>query len=125
MGALAPDDEQSFQAFMGFDPNVRAWRNGFAAKYGEPPQMNDPSFDYRAAYMAGNRPQTYEHDTVPHWDSRGKAPDHPTAWMNDFMQRFGFDPNDPPAGGMTPEQQQFVRDAMQPQLMQQQIRGLF
>lgn len=92
-GKLTPENEGAFQSFMAFDPNVRAWRNGFQNKYGEPPRMNDPSFDYRAAYTAGNKPQAYGYDTMPHWDSRGKAPDHPTAWMNDFMQQYGVDPN--------------------------------
>lgn len=110
MAGAARPDEHEFQTFMAFDPSVRAWRNGFANKTGEQPNTeNDPTFDYRTAYAAGNRPQAYAHDTMPHWDSRGKAPDHATAWMNDFMQRFNVDPNDLQPQQVTPEMQQFMR----------------
>jgi len=125
MGALAPNDEKAFQAFMAFDPNVRAWRNGFQAQYGEPPRMNDPSYDYRAAYMAGNKPQPVPGDSVWHWGSEGKAADHPTEWKQQFMTQFGYDPDQPPPGGMTPEQQQFTTNALYPQFLNYSMRGLF
>lgn len=108
-GALAPDQERQFQLFMGMDPSVRAWKNGFQNKYGEQPDTtNDPTFDYRQAFLAGNKPQAYGYDTMPHWDSRGKAPDHQTAWMNDFMQQFGVDPNALQPHQVTPAMQQFM-----------------
>lgn len=105
-----PQHEAEFRTFMAFDPNVRAWRNGFAQMFGEQPAMDDPSFDYRRAYLMGNRPQPTPYDTIPHWDSRGKASNHPTAWKEDFMSLFGVDPDSP--GDVTPEQQQFVRGVM-------------
>lgn len=109
----SPQHEHEFQTFMAFDPNVRAWRQGFQRQFGEQPSMDDPSFDYRLAYLSGNRPQPYQHDTMPHWDSRGKASNHPTAWMNDFMGRFGVDPNEP--GNVTLEQQEYIRRMFQSQ----------
>ncbi len=115
-----PPDEQAFQSFMAFDPNVRAWKNGFQAQYGEPPQMNDPSFDYRKAFMAGNVPQSYAGDNgAYHWDSRGKAPDHPTEWMNDFMQKFGADPIMAAQQGLTPDQSQMVNGQLSNDLLAQ------
>lgn len=110
VAGLPPDQEQQFQTFMSFDPNVRAWKNGFQNKFGEQPNTeSDPTFNYREAWQAGNKPQAYEYDTMPHWDSRGKAPDHTTAWMNDFMQRFGVDPNALQPHEVTPEMQQFMQ----------------
>lgn len=114
-GYMTPEQERLYKIFMAFDPNVRSWRSGFQTKFGEAPNTeNDPTFDYRAAYLAGNKPQAYAHDTMPHWDSRGKAPDHQTAWMNDFMQRFGVDPNDIQSHQVTPEMQQFMQRVMRP-----------
>lgn len=119
-GVLPPDQEQSFQSFMAFDPNVRAWRNDYANRYGEQPNTQaDPTFDYREAYTAGNRPQPYAGDAGHyHWDSRGKAPDHPTEWMNDFMQRFGKDPMQLQPHEVTPEMQQFMQQQIGPQMPQ-------
>lgn len=112
----SPSLEQEFQTFMAFDPAVRQWRNAFHAKYGEPPNTDDGGdFDYRGAYLAGNRPQPVPHDTVPHWDSRGKAADHPTAWMNDFQQRFGVSPTEVDDRSVTPEMQAFMRSVLSPQ----------
>ncbi len=106
----SPDHEQQFQTYMAFDPGVRAWRNGFQNRFGEQPRIDgDNTFNYREAYLAGNGPEPYAHDTVPHWKSTGKSKDHPTAWMETFMQQFGVDPNDIPAGSWTPEMQQFMQ----------------
>lgn len=125
VGALAPDQEQAFQAFMAFDPSVRDWRNGFQAKYGEQPNTtNDPSFNYREAYTAGNRPQPYAYDSMPHWDSRGKAPDHPTEWMNDFQNQYGVDPNAAAAAGLTPDQSQMVNGQAYADALAQYVKGL-
>ncbi len=110
MAGLSPQQEHQFQTFMAFDPSVRAWKNGFQNKYGEPPNtQNDPTFNYREAWAAGNKPQAYEYDTMPHWDSRGKAPDHNTAWMNTFQQQFGVDPNALQPEHVTPEMQAFLQ----------------
>jgi hypothetical protein len=112
--SLSPEQEKQFQMFMAFDPSVRAWQNSYQNRYGEPPNTtNDPTFDYRQAWQAGNKPQPYAGDNgFPHWDSRGKAPDHPTEWMNDFMQRFGADPMMLQPQQVTPEMQQFMRQQL-------------
>lgn len=110
-GKLTPQDEQGFQTFMAFNPNVRAWSNGFQNRFGEAPDLNSPNFNYREAFMQGNQPQYYAPDNSYHWDSRGKAPDHPTAWMNDFMQQYGVDPMaGMQSNSLTPEQSRVVND---------------
>lgn len=110
-GPWTPEQEQGFQTYMAFDPGVRAWRQGFVNKFGEEPNINDdPSFDYRKAYAAGDGPRAYAHDTMPHWGSTGKAPDHPTEWMNDFMGQFGQDPNE---ADWNIQQQEWLRQRLQ------------
>jgi hypothetical protein len=121
-GKLTPENEGAFQSFMAFDPNVRQWRNGFQAKYGEQPNTNEPSFNYREAYMQGNVPQMYAGDNSMHWDSRGKAPDHPTAWMNDFMGQYGVDPVMQAQQGFTSEQQQTVNGQLSSDLLAQLLQ---
>lgn len=88
-----PQHESEFQTFMAFDPQVRAWRNAFTSKYGEPPNIEDSNFDYRKAYLAGDRPIQIEQDTVPHWHSTGKSAMHPTMWKQHFYEQFGVDPD--------------------------------
>jgi len=107
-----PQNEAEFNAFMAFDPGVRQWRNAFTRRYGEAPQIEGGDFDYRQAYIAGNRPRPVPGDSVPHWDSRGKAGDHPTAWKEQFMQRFGVDPDTVTNEQVTPEMQQFIRGVL-------------
>lgn len=109
MAGLPPEQEQQFQTFMAFDPNVRQWRNSFQNRYGEPPQIEGGDYDYRAAYAAGSRPVPVPGDTVPHWSSVGKAADHPTMWKQDFMTQFGVDPDQQAQQGFTPEMQQFMQ----------------
>lgn len=122
-GKLVPADEQAFQSFMAFDPNVRQWKRGFEAQYGEAPNMNDPSFDYRKAFMSGNVPQSYAGDNgAYHWDSRGKAPDHPTAWMENFMQQYGTDPIAQSQQGFTAPQQQMVSGQLSNDLLAQLLQ---
>lgn len=88
-----------------FDPAVRAWRNDFQARFGEAPNMADPGFNYGLAFAGGARPERYEHDGgARHWPSSVpvapmgdvslKSDDHPTAWMEGFMQRTGVDPHE-------------------------------
>lgn len=114
LGAFTPEQEQNFQTFMAFNPNVRAWQNGFQNRYGEMPNTtNDPTFSYRQAWQAGNVPQPYAGDNgFYHWDSRGKAADHPTEWMNDFMQKFGADPMLLQPQQVTPGMQQFMQQQL-------------
>lgn len=110
---------------MAFDPNVRQWKNGFQSQYGEQPNMADPSFDYRQAYMAGNKPQPYPVDNTMHWDSRGKQPNHPTEWMNTYMQQFGTDPNVAPQGGYTPAMTGMINNALPRDVLQNPVPPMF
>lgn len=120
-----PDQENEFQAYMAFDPAVRDWRNKFQLKYGSSPRLEGGDFDYRTAYAAGNRPQPVSHDTVPHWDSRGKSADHPTTWMNNFMGKFGADPMTVTPGQVTPEMQTMVGQQLDPfAILQQYLNGV-
>jgi hypothetical protein len=104
-----PQHEGDFQTYMAFDPGVRQWRNAFSNMYGEQPNIEDPGFNYREAFLAGNGPKPNAHDVVPHWSSTGKAANHPTAWKNDFMQLFGADPDDLKPEQWTPQMQAFMR----------------
>ena len=76
------------------------WQNAFRSRFGEMPNLNDPQYDYRGAWQGGIAPQPYAPDQgFPHWPSALpsgqslKAPEHPTAWMEHFVQRYGVDPN--------------------------------
>lgn len=108
-GPWTDEQEKQFQLFMAMNPDVRTWKNKFGSAYGEQPNINDPNFDYREAFINNNTPQPVEGDTVPHWDSRGKSQNHPTEWMNEFMQQFGVDPTKVPQNAWTPEMQAFMK----------------
>ena len=112
-GKWSQKDEKSFQK------GVRGtkWYKQFADKYGEPPDLNSKDYNYRAAWKAGVRPQDYEHDAeMQHWASttgKGeslKATNHPTAWMEDYMQVTGSDPHEP--ANMNPEQIKAMEKAL-------------
>lgn len=88
--------ESQFQAGIKATP----WYSEFQQQYGEPPNLNDPDYDYRAAWSAGLRPERYAPDGgAYHWPSslpNGqmlKSEAHPTAWMEHFMRATGQDPN--------------------------------
>jgi hypothetical protein len=91
------DEEVQFRQWIKALP----WYSEFVSQYGEEPNLDDPNYDYRTAWKAGIEPQRYEHDHGRyHWPSQVpetgqmlKGPDHPTKWMNDFMQQNGVDPN--------------------------------
>jgi hypothetical protein len=103
-GTLNP--EQHFQLDMRFQPGYRDWRREYMTRFREEPNYNDPDFDYRAAWGAGAVPERYEHDDNRfHWPSGAdrppradgtsfKGPNHPTAWMETFMQAYGVDPHE-------------------------------
>lgn len=97
--ATAPADpfgrEVQFQQWFKQLP----WYQEFQQQYGEPPDPNDPQYDYRKAYQAGVTPQRYAEDANRyHWASKTpqgdwlKSHDHPTAWAEDFMEATGVDP---------------------------------
>lgn len=88
-----------------FDPDVRQWRSEFQQRFGEQPNIDDPQYNYRAAIAAGIRPERYAPDgNSYHWPSSTQQPprmpqmlksaDHPTAWMEHYMQQNGVDPNE-------------------------------
>lgn len=84
--------EQQFRKDMTSHP----WYSEFQKKFGEAPNLNDPGYNYRAAYAAGLRPERYApDDNAYHWPSATpsgqslKARNHPTGWMEDYMQITG------------------------------------
>ena len=87
-------DEAKFQQWIKALP----WYSEFRAKYGEEPNLNDPQYDYRKAWKAGVIPQKNPYDNMYHWSSKTpsgewlKSADHPTAWMEKFMEKYGYDP---------------------------------
>ena len=98
---LSPAEERKFQADMQTGEGYRQWREQFEKQWDTKVDFNDPEgdYDYRGAWKAGMRPAPYEFDDNKyHWGSKApdghmlKAPDHPTAWMQHFMERTGVDP---------------------------------
>lgn len=77
------------------------WFSEFRQQYGEAPDLSrNANYDYRAAWAAGIRPERDPYDGNRfHWPSalpNGemlKAPDHPTAWKEHFMQATGRNPD--------------------------------
>lgn len=108
---LMPQQEQEFQRSMaGFDPKIRAWSSKFKDVAGSSPNIeDDPSFDYRKAFRAGDRPESVEGDTIPHWPSTGKGEEHPTAWKQKFYEKFDadFDKLDPTK--QTPQMREWLQ----------------
>jgi hypothetical protein len=100
------DREQQFQQDMRQTPPYSDWNRQFQAKYHEQPNLDDPQYNYRLAYALGEQPQSYAHDPgMMHWSSAApvapyrdaaslKGPNHPTLWMEHFMQRYGTDPHE-------------------------------
>lgn len=119
LAGLPPEQEKQFQTHMAFDPAVRAWRNGFATKFGEQPEIDIPNYDYRTAWKYGATPEPSEYDNgAYHWPSQVnappyakpldlKAPDHQTMWKQTFMDQFGQDPDG--VQQWTPEMQAFMQ----------------
>lgn len=114
MTVLQPQEEQKFQQWITALP----WYGQFQQRYGEAPNLNDPSYDYRAAFKQGITPQPYAPDGgAYHWPSVGqngvelKAPNHPTAWMEDYMRVTGRDPHNP-APDLSSPQRQAISDAL-------------
>ena len=92
---LTNAEESRFQDFI----KNTLWYNQYKNQYGGEPDLNNPDYDYRKAYLSGTTPQNYEFDpTIQHWPSTTKegeplkSANHPTAWMNDFKSSTGTDP---------------------------------
>ena len=82
------------------------WYKEFVEDYGEEPEWFDGDYDYIKAWKSGAKPdQRNEADGKYHWPSTTpdgemlKSKDHPTYWMEEFMERTGIDPS-----GMTQEE---------------------
>jgi hypothetical protein len=110
---LSKAEEAAFQR----DIRRTKWFQQFSKKYGEPPNLNDPGYNYRAAWKAGLRPQDVKDDPeMQHWSSVTpsgeslKSRSHPTAWKEDYVQLTGRDPSEP--GTLTPEQIEGMNKAL-------------
>lgn len=97
----AKGGEPAFQRDMQFAPGYRDWRIEFARRFGDQPNIEPGGdYDYRTAWANGIKPEVYSADGTYHWGSTTpagrmlKAPEHPTDWMQNFVDRFGDDPND-------------------------------
>jgi hypothetical protein len=98
--------EQEFQTAMATQSPYADWARVFQKRYGSQPNLNDPAYNYRLAWSLGAQPQRYAHDdNAYHWTSSApvapyaeaadlKGPNHPTRWMETFMQRYGVDPHE-------------------------------
>ena len=86
-----PDQIGNLAAMDGYTPEeadfqfgVRAtpWFSEFTQQHGEP-NLNDPNYDYRAAWTAGARPNVRDPgDNQLHWSSQFKGPEHPNRFVN-------------------------------------------
>lgn len=92
---LEPNEEREFLSWIQSLP----WYGQFKTEYGEEPNVNDPQYDYRAAWKAGVVPTPDPYDNGRyHWDSRFKGAGHPTKWKGDYMDRTNRNPD---ADGVT------------------------
>ena len=113
---LAPHEEQQFQDWI----KGTGWYKEFQKQYNEQPNLDDPQYDYRAAWKAGLQPERDPYDKNRyHWPSSLpsgqmlKGKEHPTAWMEYFMRDTGINPE--ALGWKTPQEAEPIRQ----QLMQQ------
>lgn len=101
-----PGREAEFQAAMASQAPFSDWNRQFQQRYGEKPNLDDPTYNYRLAYALGQQPQNYAHDPgMMHWSSAApvapyaapadlKGANHQTKWMQTFMDHYGVDPNE-------------------------------
>lgn len=75
--SLTPKKEKEFKEWWEKDPEVIAWKKsmGNADKSPDDPKER---YDYRKAWLAGDRPMINPEDNKYHWGSTGKDKDHPT-----------------------------------------------
>ncbi len=84
------------------------WFSEYLAQYGEEPDLRPmsedpklgPNYDYRKAWKSGIRPERDPYDNNRfHWGSslpNGemlKSKNHPTAWKEYYMRKFGVNPD--------------------------------
>jgi hypothetical protein len=91
---LSPVQEQAFQAWV----RSTQWFRDYVAKWQEQPNFDDPDYDYRAAWLAGVAPEYQPDYGEYHWADQTpegqwlKSETHPTRWVGEFYNRFGYDP---------------------------------
>lgn len=78
---LNPLEEQMFLTWWELNPNVDLWRKSIQKKFGVDPSPNDPTYDYRAAFLDGVEPEIVPDDDVPHWSSAYKSDMHPSRFL--------------------------------------------
>ena len=86
------DGEQEYL----FQDEIRSspWYAEFILNEGGAPDLDYPDFDYRGAWLDGETLKVNKNDGRLHWGSKWKSKDHATAWKNDFMNEFGYDPDE-------------------------------
>ena len=93
---LSPAQEELFQRWIQGLP----WYGDLTKEIGNPPNLDDPLYDYRRAWKAGITPSlVWEPENkrmAYHWPSKTPAgewlkdPDkHPTAWMEKYLEQGG------------------------------------
>jgi len=92
--ALSMAEELEFQKWI----KDTSWYKEYLKSYNEEPNLNDPNYDYRAAWKSGIVPEINSSDNKYHWSDFGndkmlKSPNHPTAWAQFFMNQFGINPD--------------------------------
>lgn len=85
---LAPAQENHFQSWVKELP----WYSEFKANYGGEPNLDDPQYNYRAAWLAGVKPGIDPESLTWHWPDSApnghilKSREHPTLYM-EFLSR--------------------------------------
>jgi len=76
------------------------WYKEFNTKYNEPPNLDDPNYNYREAWKSGARPDVRDptDNNMLHWPSKFKGPDHP----NRFVDGVDTITGQPSQGPQTP-----------------------
>lgn len=94
---LTADEEKKFQR----DIKSSDWYKEYIKNYGEAPNLDSKDYNYRAAWKSGAKPERYApDDNKYHWPSTTatgeslKSLNHPTGWMEDYMQLTGKDPSE-------------------------------
>jgi hypothetical protein len=92
---LSAEEETKFQGDFRKSPFYQE----FEQRYNEPPDL-EGDYDYRGWWKdSGLKAERSPHDGTLHGPSRTstgkwlKAPDHPTAWKEDYFQKYGVDPD--------------------------------
>ena len=116
---LTKQQEADFAKWWNTDKDVLAWKEGMSKdqvrqmvkegwpeaearkkikpiSYDYPKEMikSGNFYDYRKAWLAGDKPMLNKHDGKYHWGSSGKGENHPTAHKQRFYEAYGFNPDD-------------------------------